>query len=196
MSLVSDGYDQIATTYLQQREHLGSGKYVQQVLKLVPKKSTILDLGCGAGVPVDDIFIKAGHSVIGIDISPEQIKLARKKCKGGDFLVGDISQLKPGEYSVEAVVSFYTLFHAPRGEHLKILKVMGSFLKKDGVLLVTMGDREFEGEHLLHGAKMWSSQYGTAKNRGLIESAGFKILNAVIDVSGGERHLVILAQKG
>lgn len=195
MDLVKDSYNKIAATYLANRDRLKSGKYVQQLLRYLPKKSTVLDLGCGAGVPVDDILLKAGHSVIGIDNSVEQIKLARKNCKEGDFLVGDITELKEKEYQVEAVVSFYTIFHTPRDSQAKTFKIISTYLKKGGMLLVTMGDREFEGTHLLHGSPMWSSQYGTTKNRQLIEAAGFKILTEEIDVSGGERHQVILAEK-
>lgn len=193
--IVQVNYDPIVSKYLASRDRLKSGKYVQLVLKYLPKKSTILDLGCGAGVPVDDIFIKAGHSVIGIDISKEQIKYARKNCKGGDFLVDDIMNLKVNEYQVEAVVSFYTLFHIPRNEQSKILKIIASYLPVGGILLVTMGDREFEGPHILHGKPMWSSQFGTVKNRKLVEAAGFKIIMDEIDTSGGERHQVILAEK-
>jgi 16S rRNA G527 N7-methylase RsmG len=57
-------YDPIVKEYLATRDRLKSGKYVQQLLKYLPKKSTILDLGCGAGVPVDDILIKAGNFVL------------------------------------------------------------------------------------------------------------------------------------
>ena len=99
-------YDTIAGTYLANRDRLKSGKYVQQLLKYLPKNSTILDLGCGAGVPVDDVLLKAGHEVIGIDISSEQIKLARKNCPRGQFMVSDIQDLQMGEYQVEAIISF------------------------------------------------------------------------------------------
>jgi ubiquinone/menaquinone biosynthesis C-methylase UbiE len=193
--LVADGYNKMANTYLADRDRLKSGKYVSQLLKYLPKQSTILDLGCGAGVPVDDLLLKAGHSVVGIDISSEQIKLARKHCPRGEFLVGDISDLQEGDYSVEAVVSFYTFFHTPREQQGKLLKIIASYLEKGGLLLISMGDREFEGDHELHGVKMWSSQFGTAKNRTLVESAGFVIIVDELDNSGGERHQIILAKR-
>jgi SAM-dependent methyltransferase len=193
--VVKDSYNRISRVYLQNRARLKSGKYVQLLLKYLPKKSSILDLGCGAGVPVDDILIKAGHQVIGIDISEAQIKLARKYCKGGEFIVRDLRDLHESEYKVQAAISFYTIFHIPRSEHLKLLKIMASYLSRGGMLLITMGDREFEGNHILHGEAMWSSQYGTVKNRSLVVSAGFKIILEEIDNSGGERHQIILAEK-
>lgn len=188
-------YDLIASEYLANRERLKSGKYVQKLLKLLPKNATVLDLGCGAGVPVDDVLIKAGHSVIGIDNSIEQIKLARKNCPRGTYEVRDIMELKRDEYMVEAVVSFYTWFHLPRAKQQERLETIASYLKKRGTLLITMGDREFEGEHTLYGARVWSSQFGSQKNRQIVELAGVEIIFEEIDTSGGERHQVILAKK-
>ncbi len=107
----------------------------------------------------------------------------------------DIAELKPREYQVQAVISFYTLFHLPRIQHANLLQIFQSYLPKGGLLLITMGDREFEGEHMLYKEPMWSSQWGTAKNRQLVEQAGYHIISDEIDESGGERHQVILAEK-
>lgn len=188
-------YDEIAQVYLANRARLKSGKYVQKLLKLLPRNATVLDLGCGAGVPVDDILSKAGHQVTGIDISPEQIGIARKHCPQGEYGVADIMTLQKGDYLVDAVISFYTWFYIPRNKQQERLEVVASWLPKGGKLLITMGDREFEGEHALYGARMWVSQYGTAKNRRMVEEAGFEIMLDELDNSGGERHQVILAQK-
>lgn len=194
-SIVRDGYDKMANKYLSERDKLKTAKYLQQLIKYLPKNAKILDLGCGAGVPVDDILIKAGHEVTGLDISKEQIKLARKNCPRGDYVVADIAELKLNQYQMDAVVCFYTLFHLPRTEHKKLLMIMHSFLQKNGMLLVTMGDREFEGRHVMHGEEMWSSQYGTTKNIQLVKDVGFEIIMNEIDRSGGERHQIILARK-
>lgn len=193
--VVKHGYDNIAHKYLSYRGHLGSSKYVKQFLKYVPKHSLILDLGCGVGMPVDDLLIKAGHSVVGMDISAAQIAEARKNCPGATYLVGDMAHLQAGEYEAQAIVCLYALFHLKRETHLALLKNMASSLTTHGVLLISMGDREFEGNHDLLGNAMWSSQYGTTKNRQLVEQAGFSILLDEIDVSGGERHQIILAEK-
>jgi cyclopropane fatty-acyl-phospholipid synthase-like methyltransferase len=195
IDLVREGYDKVASAYLASRDRLKSGKYIQQLLKYLPKNSIILDLGCGAGVPVDDVLLKAGHQVIGLDISREQIKLAGKLCPRGQFIVGDIQDLEMGQYEVQAVVSFYTIFHVSRNKQQDLLEVMASFLPKGGMMLVTMGDREFEGAHDLHGAPMWSSQFGTTKNRKMVESVGFRIITDELDRSGGECHQVLMGQK-
>ncbi|KKU44623.1 MAG: type 11 methyltransferase, partial [Microgenomates group bacterium GW2011_GWA2_46_7] len=123
MDLVRDGYDKMARRYLAGRGRLKTDKYVRRLIKYLPKNATILDLGCGAGIPVDNILIKAGHLIVGIDVSSQQIKLARKNCPQGEYFVRDIAELKPREYQVQAVISFYTLFHLPRIQHANLLQI-------------------------------------------------------------------------
>lgn len=188
-------YDLITKEYLANRDRLKSGKYVQRLIKLLPKNATVLDLGCGAGMGVDDILLKAGHYVVGIDNSVEQIKLARKYCFRGEYQIQDILDLEKNDYHLDAVVSIYTWFHLPRERQLERLKVVASYLPVGGLLLITMGDREFEGEHTMYGGRVWVSQYSTEKNRKIVEQAGFKIIFEEIDSSGGERHQWLLASK-
>lgn len=193
--IVKNGYNAMAQKYVDGRSFLKSGKNVQKLLKLLPKNAEILDIGCGAGVGVDDLLLKAGHRVIGIDNSIEMIKMARKNCQAGEYLLGDMVQMYKGEYLVDAVVSFYAIFHIPRARHSEMINKWASYLKKDGLMLITMGDRAFEGMHNLHGEKMWSSQWGSEKNLQIVRAAGLEILEQVVDTSGAERHLVVMARK-
>ena len=194
-NIVLDGYELVGEAYLAEREKQRSDKYVRKLLKRLKPNTKILDLGCGAGVPVDDLLLAEGHEVVGIDISPRMIARARRNCPAGQYMVKDILRLNPGDFKVEAIVSFYTWFHLPRSRQGELLKTINSYVGKGGYLLITMGDREFEGEHQFFGMKMWSSQWGIDKNSALVERAGWKILEAGIDTSGGERHQIILAQK-
>ena len=43
----------------------------------MPRRAKVLDAGCGTGVPVAK-FLSKRFEVVGIDISPKMIKLARK----------------------------------------------------------------------------------------------------------------------
>lgn len=185
----------MASQYLKERYLLRSDSYVHKFEELLPSQSFVLDLGCGAGAPVDDYLIKKGHLVTGIDISETQISLAKKYCPRGAFFVKDIMELTFGEYQVDGVISLYTFFHIPRERHGEMLKKVASFLPKGGKFLVSMGDDDFEGEHMLHGQKVWSSHFGPKRNRELVAQAGFDILLDVIDESGREIHQILLLEK-
>lgn len=193
---VKKGYDLAAKNYSAARDQFKSNKYLEQLTNRLPSGAHILDLGCGSGVPVDRFLADRGFQITGLDISPRQIELAKENVPQGDYRIVDMSTLLPGQFNVDAVVSFYAIFHIDRRQHLRLLQTINSFLPPKGLLLVTLGAEEWEGyEEDFYGAKMWWSHFGADHNNKLIQDAGFNPIISEVDTSGGERHLVVLAEK-
>ena len=136
--LVKKGYNKVAYDYESKRDQFENTKYLEKLNSLLTPNSTILDIGCGAGKPVDSYFIEHGHKVIGIDISEKMIELAKKNVPQGEYKLLDMSELKVSAYKVDAVVSFYAIFHTPRETHQILLNQFNSFLPK-GVLSLYLG---------------------------------------------------------
>lgn len=194
--LVKFGYNKVAETYLSNRDQFSNNKYLEKLTELLKPGATVLDIGCGSGVPVDKYLVDKGFKVIGIDFSEKQIELAKKNVPQAAFEVEDMMELKMDEYQVDAVVAFYAISHTPRETHQDLFNKINSFLPKGGLVLVTMGIGDYEGlEDDFHGVKMWWSHYGADKNIEIVKKAGFEILFSEIDDSGGESHLIILAKK-
>ncbi len=193
--LVRKGYDKIATRYQSVRKKYVNHRYLERLNNLLKPGSVILDLGCGAGKPIDRFFIDNGHNVIGIDISKKQIELAKNNVPKARYTVKDISNLKREEYQVDAVVSFYVILHIPRETHEELFSKINSFLLAGGLILLTMGSSEWEGIEDFYGTKMYFSHYGPEKNKEIIRRAGFEVILDEIDASRGEEHQVILARK-
>lgn len=194
--LVKRGYNKVAKNYSADRDLFQNQKYLEKFIEQISTGSIILDLGCGAGIPIDKFLAEYRYKVIGLDISEKQIELAKKNLPEQIFEVKDMSGLKENEYQVDAVVSFYAIFHTPKEQHEELFRKINSFLPENGLVLVTMGSSEWEGtEEDFHGAKMFWSHYGAEKNKEIVRQAGFEILFDEVDDSGGEKHLIILARK-
>ncbi len=193
--LIREGYNEAAYSYSKTRNQFSNLKYLKKLASLLKPNSTIFDIGCGAGLPVTKYFVDLEHTVLGIDVSPIQIELARKNIPQASFDVKDMSELKKSRYKVDAVVSFYAIFHIPREEHEELFKKINSFLPEGGLLLVTMGSSDWEGTDGFHGVDMWWSHYDAKQNIKLVTRAGFEILMDEIDTSAGEKHQIILARK-
>lgn len=193
---VKQGYNKVAEDYDKTRNQFKNTKYLEHLDSLLPPSSTILDIGCGAGEPVDSYFVNKGHKVIGIDISEKMIELSKHNVSEAEYKVQDMMELKNKEYFIDAVISFYAIFHTPRETHQSLLNKINSFLPQGGLILITMGSSEWEGkEQNFHGTEMFWSHYESKKNIKLIKQAGFEILVDEIDKSGNEQHQVILAKK-
>lgn len=71
-----------------------------------PAQNHILDAGCGTA-QVSLPLIKRGHSVVGVDVSPAMLEVARKKLAPGDtadFRVADVRSLEDPDGTYDGVV--------------------------------------------------------------------------------------------
>ncbi|HUG15101.1 MAG TPA: class I SAM-dependent methyltransferase, partial [Thermomicrobiales bacterium] len=115
--IVGAGYDAIAARYLNTRRAGAADlELLDDLAARLPDGASVLDLGCGAGVPVAQRL--AGRLLVtGVDISAAQIALARQLVPDATFLQADMTALDFPDGAFDAVVSFYAIIHVPREEH-------------------------------------------------------------------------------
>jgi ubiquinone/menaquinone biosynthesis C-methylase UbiE len=188
--VVEQGYDQVANEYA----HLEDGKewprmrWLKKMMGCLSPNSSILDLGCGSGIPAD-VEISEAHSVTGVDISQAQVSLAQQNIPKGFFIHGDAGSVVFQASSFDAVVSFYSLEHIPRGEHEIILQRIYQWLKPGGLLLISMeaGDYEgFFGKWL--GVPMYMSCFDPETMNQLVQRVGFELLESTIESQVEQDH--------
>lgn len=72
---------------------------VSWAIALLPRidsttRPTVLDVGCGTGVPVSEMLAEANLDVHGFDIAPEMVYLAQSRVKG-TFVLSDMIDYQP-----------------------------------------------------------------------------------------------------
>jgi ubiquinone/menaquinone biosynthesis C-methylase UbiE len=199
--IVQLGYDQIAHEYarLEGEFEWPRMKWLKKLLPQLKPGSDVLDLGCGSGDPAD-IEISKSHSVTGVDISKAQIQLARKNIPNANFILADAGSIKFPEKSFDAVVSFYTIEHIPRKEHLTILERIHQWLKPQGYLLISLEAGEYDDEIAQWlGVPMFISCYDPETMKQMVAKAGFMIIETAIETQFENKtkipFLWIFAQK-
>jgi SAM-dependent methyltransferase len=78
----SNGYDEIAPVFISRRGRDSKGVgavVVADWSQLLPDHSTVLDLGCGTGVPISQTLIDRRFSVYGVDASPRMVAAFRTR---------------------------------------------------------------------------------------------------------------------
>jgi ubiquinone/menaquinone biosynthesis C-methylase UbiE len=198
--LVAQGYDRIARAYEQARRDVKHPE-IKWLKKRLPNQAQVLDVGCGSGLPVTRELAKR-FIVTGVDISGEQIKLARKHIRHATFIHSDIMGLDFPVESFDAVVALYAIFHLPRGEHGKLITNVRRWLKPGGYLIASFAYEAEEPytEDDFFGTEMYWSNLGMTEYSAMLSEAGFKILETKTigrgygDGASAEQHPLVIAQ--
>lgn len=198
--LVASGYDGITDRYLARygasavRDH-----WLAELLKRLPAQGggRVLDLGCGAGIPLAAALAAAGHTVVGVDGSSAQISLARGNVPAAKFIEADMTEVDLAARSFDVVAAFYSITHVPRGEHDALLRRIAAWLKPDGLLVASLGAdalSDWRGEWL--GTEMFFSHYDAEANLALLRGAGFVIDRSEVMAQDNEtaRFLWVVAR--
>jgi 2-polyprenyl-3-methyl-5-hydroxy-6-metoxy-1,4-benzoquinol methylase len=201
---VESGYDRMAEQYLATKDPEDPLALValEDLASLLPSEASVLDLGCGAGVPVTRWLADRGFAVTGVDVSARQLELARKNVPEGTFLKADMTELAFAPESFDAAVAFHSIIHVPRAEQHALLESIHRWLKPGGVFLATMTVSDYEGcEENWEGwgAPMVWSHYDREANVAMLREAGFEIRYAEPHTGKGtgdtETWLWVLARK-
>ena len=194
-NIVEYGYDDIARTYHEQRDKFKSNELLAGFSALLPPGGDVLDVGCGAGVPVARFLVRAGFKVTGVDISSSMLELARVHVPEANFVKMDMRQLEFDADCFDGICAFYSLFHVPREEHLQVLIGFSRLLRQDGVLLFSSGRGAWEGIEDFYGARMFWSHPDPEVTRQLVMDAGFSVIMSEVQEHGGEKHYWVMAKK-
>ncbi|MCR3760978.1 methyltransferase domain-containing protein [Clostridium felsineum] len=135
----------------------GADRYYIETAKLIPqfREINLLDLGCGTGLEVDEIFkINNKVKVTGIDISKEMLEKIKEKHKDKldriKLIVDDYFKYDFGEEIFDVAVSVETLHHFTHEEKIKLYKKILKSLKNEGFYIETdymAPNQEFEDYH-------------------------------------------------
>jgi len=194
--LVRKGYTKIAEAYHKQRNRYASKTLLNRFSKFIPKKSKILDVGSGAGVPVAKFLSEKGYKVTGIDFAEEMVKLAKKNVLEADFIKMDMTKMKFKPNTFDGAVSFYAIIHIPKEKHIKVYQVLHKIIKPEGVILFNTGGTETEEYQVRNylGVPMFWGYWNPKKTLQIIKSARFEIIWSKVLKIGGETSFWVLAR--
>ena len=201
--LVREGYDRCAADFAAARMREDSPELELLLPRLAPG-ARVLDLGCGAGVPVAAALARH-HRVTGVDFSAEQIRRARANVPGAEFIEADLMALAFAEGSFDAAVAFYSIFHLPREEHEELLRRVNRWLAPGGHLLatVTRVREDAYTEEDFFGVRMYWSNWGREDYERMLRELGFELLATRVlghgysdaEARRPESHPLLLARK-
>jgi len=202
VQIVERGYDRIADTFAAWRDRIVDDPRAEWAADLASRLrdgASILELGCGGGAD-ETRELARRFRLTGVDVSAEQIRRARERVPGAEFVQADFLELDFADASFDAVCSFYVLNHVPRELLAPLLDRVARWLQPGGLAMHAFGVGDnpgWTGEWL--GAETFFAGYEPSENTRLVAAAGLTILRDEVvtftEPEGPVRFQWILAER-
>lgn len=193
--IVRDGYNKIAEEYYSKRILFKNEREIQEFLAHLPESGTVLDIGCGGGIPVLRTLVDNGYNAKGIDFSHGMLTLAKQNVPEAELILGDITKTDFVPESLDGIISTYAFIHIFRTQHPLLYLKIFSWLKPGGIMLVSTASTEWEEIDDYFGVPMAWSHPASRESLQLVRNAGFEILFDRLVTTCDETHYWILARK-
>ena len=151
-----DGYDEHMLNDVQ-----GCKEGYIKMAELIPASTkTLLDLGCGTGLELDEIFRRFPDIlVVGIDLTQVMLDRLHKKHKDKNIklICGDYFKVELGESAFDTAISFQTMHHFEKNDKVELYKKIHKSLKPKGVYIecdYMVEDQMVENELFAYNKKL------------------------------------------
>lgn len=146
--------------------------------------SSVLDLGCGSGVPIARALVGAGDKVVGIDASPTMIAALRERFPGPGAACEPLKSSMFFGRAIEAVVAWGLLFLLRGEARRRFFPRVAAALRTGGRLFFTAPVERCSWKDLSTGRT--SRSLGGEACRDLLRASGFELVGEEDDE--GENH--------
>ena len=175
---VEAGYDALADNFGEWMARVEGDpwqRFLDELAGRLPAGARVLDLGCGNGAKIARVADR--FDVTAVDISEQQLRLARVAVPEASFVRADFTELDLPTEELDAVTALYSIVHVPREEQPALFARILGWLKPGGLFLASLshvGGEDRVDEWL--GVDMFFSGFDADTNRRLLREAGFELL--------------------
>jgi len=183
----SNGYEEIATIFMKGRGIAVNGigaSFVHKWAKTLPLHSSVLDLGCGTGIPVSKVLIEQGMTVYVIDASPRLVKAFQQNFPNAPVACEPVEDSLFFNRKFDAIIAWGLLFLLPKEVQQLVIQKAANALQPGGKLLFTSTLKKNDWTDAMTGRL--STSLGAEKYRESLIAAGLSLMEEFEDE--GENH--------
>ncbi|MDF7815719.1 class I SAM-dependent methyltransferase [Hymenobacter sp. YC55] len=172
----SNGYEDIAAIFIASRGQAVGGigtAAVRKWAKLLPPKATVLDLGCGPGIPIAQLLLAEGLRVYGLDASPAMVAAFRQNFPMVPVVCEAVEESLFFQRLFDAVVAWGLLFLLPAQAQELVIYKAARALQAGGRLLFTAPAQAGTWRDSLTGRQ--STSLGAEHYRAIVAAASLSM---------------------
>jgi 2-polyprenyl-3-methyl-5-hydroxy-6-metoxy-1,4-benzoquinol methylase len=181
----SNGYEAVALEFMRRREQSGIGvATVRAWARSLKPGASILDLGCGHGVPISAALMQDGFLVYGIDSSPSLTTTFRNRFPRAQVACEAIEDSNFFGRQFDAVIAIGLLFLLCDDVQARLIRRIAQTLNGGAHFLFTSPAEACTWEDVLTGQR--SQSLGAEAYKDLLSNAGLTLLDEYSDE--GDNH--------
>lgn len=184
---IASGYERTAQEFLAARGRAVDGIGVREVrawARSLPGGATVLDLGCGSGLPLTRVLIDEGLNAYGIDGSPTLVAAFQRNFPGVAVACESVEASSFFGRQFDAVLAWGLWFLLPEATQLDLLRRVEDVLQPGGRLLFTAPPQACTWRDVMTGEE--STSLGAEVYRTRLADLGFRVVREFDDE--GENH--------
>ncbi len=133
-------YDKIFDWYLATRNPYAGVEVVRKFAQQLQTDSTILDIGCGHGVPITTTLLELGMEPYGIDSSIKMVEEFQNNFPKVPVQCSDVLNSNFFDRCFDAIIGYGFIFHLCQRQQELVIEKVARHLKNDGYFLFNSGD--------------------------------------------------------
>jgi SAM-dependent methyltransferase len=184
MSDRSNGWEAVAAQLIELRSPTIGVSTLHRWIASFPVPGAVLDLGCGAGIPVSEALVNAGFDVYGIDAAPSLVAAFRQRFPTAHAACETVEESPFFDRSFDAAVAIGLLFLLPERLQRDVVRRVADVLKPGGRFLFTAPVEGGTWPDSLTGRP--SVSLGIDGYKAAIDDAGLTLVGEYLDE--GENH--------
>jgi 2-polyprenyl-3-methyl-5-hydroxy-6-metoxy-1,4-benzoquinol methylase len=179
----SNGWEAVAAELIAKRAPFGAAT-VRSWSRALPAGASVLDLGCGSGVPVSQALIDDGFAVSGIDASPSLVAAFQRRFPAAQVACEAVETSDFFGERYDGIVAIGLIFLLQPDVQELVIGRVASALKPGGRFLFTAPTQSATWADVLTGRQ--SQSLGDENYRRLLADAGLVVIGEYEDE--GENH--------
>jgi SAM-dependent methyltransferase len=182
-------YDLIAEWYASERVDQTGVPEASALASSIPRRSLVLDVGCGNGVPITRALLSKGHRVIGLDSSGVMLGRFKQNCPEALAVRGIVESCPFANGVFDAAVAWGVMFHLNPEDAIRAIANVSRALKPGAPFLFTSGDVDGFGgkEGKMNGVTFRYFSYSVNSYRRILGDHSFTLVD-VHDDSGSNTY--------
>lgn len=168
--------------------------WLDRLLDPVPPGGSVLDLGCGAGVPIGGYVVSRGLRLTGLDGAPEMLAMARERYPQARWIAGDMRQLDLAE-RFDAIVGWDSVFHLRPDEQRSLLPRLAAHLEPGGGLMLTVGPAAGEPIGSVAGEPVYHASLSPEEYAARLSDCGLSVVAFVPEDASCAGRSILLARR-